>query len=53
MHMVANTSNLNGCAFRVVYYFADIGVHTFEIIIKNTWTCGLDVEYNVQIDFTK
>lgn len=53
MYMVANTTNPNSRAFRVVDYFADIGVHTFEVVIKNAWTCGLDVEYDVQIDFTK
>ena len=51
--MVANTTNPNGRAFLVVDYFADIGVHMFEVVIKYTWTGGLDVEYDVQIDFTK
>ena len=53
MNMVAHTTDPNGCAFCVVDNLAYIGVHTLYVFIKNTWACGLDMEYDVQVNFAK
>ena len=53
MYMVAYAINPDVRAFCIVDEFSYVGMHTFEIGIKDRWARCLDMEDDVQIDFAK